>query len=603
MKTINTGEKNKITRCDLFFIFALLSGIIILIIRAPYGIGLTDESFYLTIPYRVLNGGALLSDEWHISQLSSVFLVLPVKIYLAIKGSTEGIILFMRYLYILVQSSCSTYIYVKLRKYGIPSLFGALIFFLYIPLSIMSLSYNTLNMIAVADIAVNIVDFENLKTGNKIVVGLLFVMAVLCNPVWLIPFLAYNIAVLVKNIGKNKEESNSPFSVKSWFILISVCLAMFIVFCITLLSNASLRDIMLNVKYIFNDPEYTFNLKSQNIIMPSSTIRDFVKTVGVPMLLLCVSIIISLLDRNRIKHRKIHLTVSSLLSVVMLIWSHIPVKDIVEMNTFTDFFCIYRRYLCIIPIALFGLSCYILSEKKDKKVFTRIWLLGVIMTFCIDISSDIAPITSVAGLTVSALASVIFIFNLMKEMKNETEIKLNRVISILMVAVISFQILSQIFFCASIYNSIDEKILVETNETLDVRIPKGPYKGVLTTKSFGHFYTDALNDLDIIKKECKNSVLVADNYSWMYLYLEKDIGTYSTWLISAKWFTYRYRSRLKDYYAMQENNFPDYAYVPYLGSEKLKYNRTSAIAIATDITNSFGGKITEGKEGYIIRIK
>lgn len=63
---------------------------------ARFGIKTVDESFYLSVPYRLLNGDAVFTDEWHVSQLSGLLLLLTMKLFLSVVGSTEGIILFFR---------------------------------------------------------------------------------------------------------------------------------------------------------------------------------------------------------------------------------------------------------------------------------------------------------------------------------------------------------------------------------------------------------------------------------------------------------------------------------------------------------------------------
>ena len=59
--------------------------------RAPYGEVWDDESFYLSVPYRILQGDQFLVHEWNMAQMSA-FLVLPlVKLFIGITGGTEGI--------------------------------------------------------------------------------------------------------------------------------------------------------------------------------------------------------------------------------------------------------------------------------------------------------------------------------------------------------------------------------------------------------------------------------------------------------------------------------------------------------------------------------
>ena len=57
--------------------------------------GAMDESMYLNVAHRLLQGDRLLIDEWHVSQFSAPRVYLPFRIYSSLRG-TEGIILFYR---------------------------------------------------------------------------------------------------------------------------------------------------------------------------------------------------------------------------------------------------------------------------------------------------------------------------------------------------------------------------------------------------------------------------------------------------------------------------------------------------------------------------
>ena len=61
-----------------FFVFALL----VYLYRINWGMASVDETFYLTTPFRLVQGDALLVDEWHVSQLSAVLIYPILKIYL-----------------------------------------------------------------------------------------------------------------------------------------------------------------------------------------------------------------------------------------------------------------------------------------------------------------------------------------------------------------------------------------------------------------------------------------------------------------------------------------------------------------------------------------
>ncbi len=73
-------KKNSCFKVELHknILFLLLFVLVTLfnVWKSKYGLGGSDEAFYLTIPHRLTLGDSLFYDEWHISQLSSV-LVFP----------------------------------------------------------------------------------------------------------------------------------------------------------------------------------------------------------------------------------------------------------------------------------------------------------------------------------------------------------------------------------------------------------------------------------------------------------------------------------------------------------------------------------------------
>ena len=44
--------------------------------KTRYGFPIPDETFYVTIPHRILQGDAFFIDEWHLSQMTG-FLQIP----------------------------------------------------------------------------------------------------------------------------------------------------------------------------------------------------------------------------------------------------------------------------------------------------------------------------------------------------------------------------------------------------------------------------------------------------------------------------------------------------------------------------------------------
>jgi hypothetical protein len=128
-----------------------------------------------------LNGDSLFVDEWHISQLSAFLLYPLLKVYMLINKSTEGIILSFRYIYMAVQLLVSLIGYCLLKKQGRKeAMLSSILFVIFIPYTIMALSYNTIGLMAVYLIAcLNIYEtrYEKVKYFFVIAFGVAFLVS------------------------------------------------------------------------------------------------------------------------------------------------------------------------------------------------------------------------------------------------------------------------------------------------------------------------------------------------------------------------------------------------------------------------------------------
>ena len=78
------GKKQLLRRnYDVFlFLAAMLPVAVMLFAKCKYGIGNRDESFYLTVPYRLCQGDRLFLNEWHLSQMAGWILQFPMALFL-----------------------------------------------------------------------------------------------------------------------------------------------------------------------------------------------------------------------------------------------------------------------------------------------------------------------------------------------------------------------------------------------------------------------------------------------------------------------------------------------------------------------------------------
>ncbi|MEO8902012.1 MAG: hypothetical protein ABI488_09105 [Polyangiaceae bacterium] len=118
---------------------------VILLYRLPYGVSHGDEAFYSAMPYSFILGNRPYFDELALHQNAGLLLVPFYRVYLAIVGSADGIIMFNRHLYFsyLALSSVVAYRFGRRVSGHVPACCAAALLLLFSYFNLFALSYNT----------------------------------------------------------------------------------------------------------------------------------------------------------------------------------------------------------------------------------------------------------------------------------------------------------------------------------------------------------------------------------------------------------------------------------------------------------------------------
>jgi hypothetical protein len=593
----------------------LIAAIGFLCWRAPYGFGFEDESCYLTFPYRFMMGDSPLTDEWLISQLFSVLLYLPVKIYVLISGSTEGIILFFRYLFIAFQGTISIAIYCRFRKYGLISIFTFLIFCLYVPATVMALSHYSF-ITGISVLIGLMLSSEKRNRATLFIVGIFFACLVLCNAFLAAVYFIYFLFVIILLISRRKnsrffKQYSEYFSMKTWFwISLGIAFAASI-FLIFLFSRTTVHEIIINLPHIFEDSQYRLvseDGKTQNIISIKETILGIININPYLFAVYAALISVIFIDKNRVVRKFYYLIAGSVIAAAYILL-------IISSSK------LYSYFLCMFPLTLLGLVCYILSKNKDKHLFFFLWVWGIIVAFFQDVASDQGYLLMSIGIVGSVVAGIIFMGKSIDEADESSGFKPNKhkdihsgstkkkVTASILVTVLLFQIGFECYILADFKSICPEYFyndylkLASIGENLDVTVQRGPAKGLITTENTASIYNNILSDLSYIKDRGKGALLIAANYPWGYLYAGMPYATYTTWFLADR--LPETMQRLSEYYKLHPEKSPEYIYVPKKLSLFIRndsYSVKYANEVLSYIAKKYDYKITEGKEGYIVRI-
>lgn len=157
----------RIQKNDYIFIAAILICLIFHIICMYTPVPYDDEALYPTGPLRFINGDIMMQHEWHLSQFSSLFSHLPVLLWITLKGSTEGLILFLRIAYLLIHTSGAVIIYKSFREYKYWAVMAAVLFYTQTPYRMLAISY--ISMVVFFLLLMGISLFYAYKTEKKAV--------------------------------------------------------------------------------------------------------------------------------------------------------------------------------------------------------------------------------------------------------------------------------------------------------------------------------------------------------------------------------------------------------------------------------------------------
>lgn len=530
---------------DMVFLTGLVLIFFFLLWKSRYGTGAYDEPFYLTMPHRILKGDGMFSEEWNFGQFSA-FLMLPVmKLYLLVKGTTEGIILGFRHIYVVFQLLCAIVIYVNLRKKEFGWL-AAWIVCLFCPYDIMALSYNTMGMAFMTIVGVLLSKTDKNKKKTLFAVGVLFAAAVLCNPFLAILYFVYTLLVfgflgLDRFAGKNKEAvREGNISLKAWVCMTAGVLLLAAVFVITVLSGSTVQDLLKNIPLLMQDPEHT----SRSVFAVTQVyLFSFWNVYRWFLPVWAVLLFMSYLCRKDGGKRKICFALVSF-SVILSLFTFLPTIQ----NSYN---------FIMVPIVVCGAAAYIMTKDRDQGIFWYLFVFGFAYTFMGNYASNQGMHAISMAMLPAVAASVLFVGKFMAQETKTEEKRQRKIIMTSVVLLFAAQLGMQI------YTKAVHAFWEEPVWKLQTVIEEGPLKGTVTTEDKAERYAVLLEDIKThIRKD--GPVLFITDETWCYLYADAEYGTFSAYLSGGfgqameKW---------ELYFGAHPEKVPDYICFPVVGMD------------------------------------
>lgn len=579
------GVNASITRTDIAAVICFTGLACYFFFAVRYGIGVIDESFYLTIPHRLLFGDSLLTDEWHLSQLSSFFQLLPVKLFVTLTGGTDGIILFMRYFFVVCWLTVAVIVYITLRRYGTAALAGTVFFAFTVPVDIPAVNYYSGLVMSAALLCCVLFWREKKEIGPAgfILSGILLSCMVLNDPLDAVLYFIYSAAVLIGLIvhrrKKNTAEKYGYFiNIRSWlFITAGILISMAAVFAF-ILSRTDVNTVIKTLPELFTDSEYSFasdgSLASANTrnVFSMNLLASAVRAMGTARVLL-----FSALCAAGLFFRKRNKTVT-----VLLLFCASILSVVMSVSFFGSDPVGVRQIDCInIPTVLCGVMLLSFTENHDGRLTLSAVILFLVSAIR-DISSEIT-----LGIAACALIPVFAVYaaKLAGELlhgrtddnadvsgkKPSAEKVLRAVCTAAAAAAVLVTVSVSAASSARMPLLYEKTFFYFSSDTSREVLDRGPLKGIHTFGKLAGTYDLILDDLDEIRQNRSQEVYVANLNSWYYLYLDKPYGTYSTWYVEEDSETRQLR-----YWELYPDKRPEFIYIPKIDRNTFRANNAAA---------------------------
>lgn len=545
---------------------------LLLLWTVRYGYGGNDESFYLTTAHRLTKGDSLLSQEWHLAQMSS-FIVYPfMKIYLMFYGTTEGILLNFRLIFLAVKSVIAVAMFILLKKrYQYSAVFAVMVFMLFTPYNLLQLCYNSMGLIFLLLSGVLLISCEIKGTYWKtklILSGVSLAVAVLNCPYLVIVYVGLFIAAFILYFVQKKKD----YLYGLGMITIG-CGIMAILFAAFVLSRASVSEIICNLPEMMKDPAHPVKSVPRMMLM---LIGDVAQFYPVACCAFFLEILLITIDGiwNRKKHGIKRVRFQSVYLWGMLIVVIYSTLILFQKTVF------YYNLIMFPPVFLGTIFVYISIwngewQKVDKRAII-LGLYGIVYSILLELSSDNLLTIVSCGMAITSIATILLMGNYIKQ-KN-IQVAYGKVL-------VAFFVFTQIG--ALFYSVTHHAYWEDSVAELNVKVNRGPLKGVITSEEHAQEYYNTIDDLEWFKQKEPGNFVYFSEKPYTYLYMDMSYGTHSG---SSGDFNTHCMLDIA-YFKLHPEKIPDYIYV-----EK-KYVESAEVYEAS---KDYGYSVKELQYGYAL---
>lgn len=519
-----------------------------------------DEMYSIAEGLRFFKGDAMLVDDWNLGQMTGFLLIPFIALFkLFSGGTTEGILLFMRFMYLAFKLIISGYCLYRLDKYrgGVKrrySVIGIAFYYFFTPFNIDGLTYNTIAIAMILVMGILLLTNRN-KKSDFYLFGVCLAIAILAHPyLMLIYVLGTLILVLyaVINAGK-KDKTLINTYISQWLFITFGAAAVAVIFCIYIFSNASLSDITINLRYMLSDPEHNEPFVDKLV----SVIVEFFKRSKIYLNIFCIAAIFIFSKRK---------TMLTVLSAAVLTLSCI---DIFKASSS------YVENFFYIPFVWFGIEELIIYKNKRHMVIYAFCLLSVAG---ISLGTNTGIISASAAMCPIASFSVIFLGDNREWIENQQRGKRFKEPAVMCM-------FGMMLLCVLFMRTFKVWIHYMDRGNVEYFVERGPLKGTFTYDYIYYKTRAIMDDFDKIEYSDDDVLFVGSGGSFPYVYADMNIGT-----LSVSFFDLDY-DRIETYFELHPDKEPDVIYYDGFAEEDLKTEFYQKVLLDYDVEIKDGDRL------------
>lgn len=606
--------KRQFVLSDLVFFAVFLAVACFFIVSAPYGLTVTDEVQYQFVCSRLMAGEKLFADNWLIMGMQTMFQYLPFRIYYALLGSVDGLVLAMRYVYVGIKLIFCAYVYLRLRKYGLWGVYAAVFFVGTDLFGIKTMNYYSISAQTV--LLVGMLLFIK-KDQNPIcwcLAGFFFSCCVLASPPIAVLWLLYSVLVGFRVLIKKRER---PFleaygfilSGKVWlYMMFGICVAavLFLLLCIVFFTGSNFPAIISGIRSIFDFVSSGTVAGSTFLSVRLYKLSRYAEMMHPALLILSAIVFIGGLILRRFTEKAEKLCVVLLgflcagITIRLLL---LPYKMVGDASGE----CGCHPLMPVLP----ALAAYVFSKNRNRRVFSFL-----ILCMAVALVSDIFSNNSIGALMLPGCVPSVLLLReywleqravpneeAKKNKKRKTKKQKNNEIVFRKVWCATACTLLVLFPVSEVWHYVymarlheTERMFVRSEAPLDAAIESGVLKGVITTAELKENYEKSVRDAEKCRALCKQALLVIDYDTSVYVNAGVPVSTPFLHYLTYSW------AREEAWWAAHPEKRPDVVYVPFFTLSYIPYESITPQEYISYFEQNADVTVTEGEIGYIVTV-